>query len=277
MSIRIIFLDLDGTLLNSEKKITPSTWAALQRAANAGIEIVPCSGKRRAEIQDIIGEASFVHYVIASNGADIVDTKAGRFLHRFNFPAETARHVFALARTNGAWCGCVQDERLWLERGVLKMYPERASMLKKGLVEAADDLDAALAVTGFPVTKISLSRLHTPSQKPLLDIFTEAFPEFSVTSSVMHPGHQEEHVEIGSAAASKENGIRLLCAYLGIDLSESMALGDSLNDAGMLRVAGIGICMGNGTPEAKAAAAFLTDTNDRDGIAKALNHFLPFI
>ena len=71
----------------------------------------------------------------------------------------------------------------------------------------------------------------------------------------------------------KGNALLKLCAYLNIDPSQTMAFGDGLNDVTMLKTAGIGVAMGNAAPQVKEAADFITDTNDNDGVAKAIEQF----
>ena len=86
--IKLIALDLDGTLLNSEKKLSARNYAALERAAALGIQIVPCTGRLLCALPEAVRGLPFLHYAICVNGAQVVDAETGRTRCRADIPHE---------------------------------------------------------------------------------------------------------------------------------------------------------------------------------------------
>ena len=93
--IGIIALDLDGTLLNSNKELSAGNLAALQRAANAGIEIVPTTGRFYGGMPSVIRELPFVRYVITVNGAEVADLKTGEVIYKAEIPWQQAVDIMS--------------------------------------------------------------------------------------------------------------------------------------------------------------------------------------
>lgn len=271
--IKLIALDLDGTLLTTDKKLTEENWTALQAAADAGIEIVPATGRYYDVIPEPIRTLPFIHYAITINGAQIYDIRDRRVLARAELPWETAVNIMEYFDGIPVIYDCYQDNRGWITAALQEKAPRFAKsepvleMIQK-FRTPVPELKAHLRERGRPVQKVMAffddNALRLQAKKDL----AEAFPETSITSSV------ENNLEINAGAANKGTALKTLAEALGIPMEQTMAFGDDLNDASMLRAAGIGVAMGNASPEAIRAADLQTTTCDDSGVAAAIRRIL---
>ena len=270
--IRLIVLDLDGTLLNSDKELTPRNAAALTRAADAGIEIVPATGRFFNGMPEAVRKLPFLHYAITINGAMVYDIKNDNALVRAEIPLDLAESILRYVDRYPVAYDCYQnnwgyisaDFREHIEEYTPDVhYQEMARNLRKQVPE----LKEYLREQGKDVQKIILYVPNSELHQYLMTDLQKQFPETSVTSSI------SSNIEINIAAANKGNALSRLSEKLGFRTLQTAAFGDGFNDVTMLQTAGIGIAMANAVPEAKAAAKYITDSCDEDGVAKALEKF----
>ena len=109
-------LDLDGTLLNSDKQISQENYAALERAANAGVYVVPCTGRFYNGMPQIVRDLPFVRYAITINGAEIYDAREKKVLHSAQIPANLADQLFAYMDTLPVIYDCFQNGWGWMDQ-----------------------------------------------------------------------------------------------------------------------------------------------------------------
>lgn len=270
--IKLIVLDLDGTLLTSDKKISPVNFAALEQAAAKGIHIVPCTGRYYAGMPEDVRNLPFLRYAITINGADIYDAKECKSLHQALISPEKADEVFSVLDTLPVIYDCYQDGHGWIEQ---KFY-DIADQYAMGEVRAEDIRKMRTPLDGFkqtirergkPVQKIQMFFRDLDLRAEMLSKLQQRFPELVVTTSLTN------NIEMNSHTAHKGTALLELCRQLGIDPGATMAFGDGLNDVTMLRTAAVGVAMGNAAPQVKDVADYITDTNDNDGVAKAVRHF----
>ncbi len=267
--IRIIALDLDGTLLNSDKQLTPRNAEALQRAADRGIEIVPTTGRFFSGMPACIRDLPYLHYAITINGAQVYDIARDTAVARTELSLPLALEIMTFLDTQAVIYDCYQEN--WgymtasMQERVLEFvadphYREMVLRLRKPVPE----LKAYLRERGLGIQKIQLFTRDPELRLQLLRTLPERFPDAAITSSV--PGN----VEINASEAHKGAALRRLADYLGVSMTETVSFGDGLNDVTMLSEAGIGIAMENACPEAAAAADRMTGSCDEDGVAAAL-------
>ena len=271
--MKLIAFDLDGTLLTTDKELSPANEAALRRAAEAGVELVPATGRFFEAIPEAVRALPSVHYAITMNGAQVWDVRAGRALLRAEIPWRRAVEAMAYLDTLPVIYDCYMDNWGWMTQAHYDVAGDYAAnrhvaeMIRR-IRTPVPDLRAHVAQLGHDVQKIQLFfRDPEPRARAMEDLPTR-FPDLSVTSSV------PRNIELNSLDAQKGLGLRRLAAHLGIDLADTVAFGDGLNDASMLRLAGVGVAMANADPAARAAADLLTASNDEDGVARALNRLL---
>ena len=274
--MKLIALDLDGTLLTTEKTLTPENEAALRRAAEAGAEIVPATGRFFGAIPDNVRTLPFLRYAITVNGAQILDVRSGYVLHRAEIACLRAVEVLEYLDTLPVIYDCYMDDWGWMTRSHYEQAadyaPHRHSLnLLRRLRTPVPELKAYLTAVGHDVQKIQMFFRDPELRLREMERMRLRFPDLAVTSSI--PGN----VELNHCDAQKGAALRWLAAYLNLAPTQTAAFGDDLNDLSMLRAAGIGVAMGNACPEAKAAADYVTESCDENGVAKALDRLEQYV
>lgn len=265
---RLVFLDLDGTLLNHDQQLPRSTRNALEQAIAVGHRLVMCTGRSKLEIYPFLWELGFAG-LVGSNGAYGQAGDVTLFDERM--PREDVSEI-------SSWLESVGAESLWQTAEAL--YPTQGFLSRfqsddAGDRTAAGDWGAYLEQVGphlregLPKTAAKVTMfLPFSSGASLLDAHEQFGERFAIIDgSVPHP--LGEMGELTARGMNKSVGLARFAARLGVTISETIAIGDSANDIEMLRAAGIGVAMGNGTPEAKAAADWTTTSIDDDGVTAA--------
>lgn len=272
--IKLIALDLDGTLLDSEKRLSPRNRAALERAAARGIHVVPTTGRFFGMMPEAVRDLPFVRYAITVNGAQVYDRATGAALARAEIPVATA--IGAMEVLDGFDCiyDCYQDNWGWMTEAMQRKaadYAPDAHYLKmiREFRRPVPELKAHLAAKGADVQKVMLFARDAADLPAIRAALAARFPELALTQSTPN------NVEINHALAHKGEALRRLAEALGFGLPECMAFGDGMNDLTMVRDAGLGVAMANAAPAVLAAAKRVTLSNDEDGVAAAIDRFLP--
>lgn len=272
MSIKLIFLDLDGTLLSSEKEISPRTREVLDRAVNAGIHIVPSTGRFYDGVPQVVQDLPFIRYAVTVNGAQIYDIREKKVLHQADISPETADKVFSRldqlpviydSFING-WG--YMDEALYNQIDQFIQDPHVNKMVKD-LRKPIPSLREYVRRNMTPVQKIQMFFNDMAERQAAWNSLVREFPQMAITSSIVN------NLEINDLHANKGEALRFLAKHLGIDIQETMSFGDGSNDRSMIEAAGVGVAMGNATPALKSVANYVTDTNDQDGVAKVIEKF----
>ena len=271
--IRLIALDLDGTLLTTDKQLTYENREALEQAAHAGIEIVPATGRFLEGMPDVIRRLSFVHYAITINGAQVVELQTGSAIYRSELPLELALSVMEYLDTLPVIYDCYMDNWGWMTQRLYDQAedyacsPQSLKMIRT-LRTPVPELKDFLLGKQRNIQKIQMFFRDPELRFQVMAELRERFPQTAVTTSISN------NLEINSQHAQKGDALRCLAKYLKLEMSQTMAFGDDLNDVSMLRAAGIGIAMANGSAEAHAAADYVTSTCDHNGVAAAIKRFL---
>ena len=270
--IRIIALDLDGTLLDSDKNLSEANRAALAAAAAKGILVVPTTGRFFGMMPPAVRDLPFVRYAITVNGAQVYDRETDTALVREELPLEQALEIMRYLDGFDVIYDCYQDNWGRMTRAMQEKAEEYAQCphyvkMIREFRKPYPDLKDYLAEQGRDVQKIMLfARDPAVRDRILADIQTH-FDNLAVSTSTFN------NLEINVATAHKGRAIERFAAHFGWTLANCMAFGDGLNDLSMVRMAGIGVAMANAAPEVLAAADYVTLTNDEDGVAEALRHF----
>lgn len=272
-SIRMIAMDLDGTLLTDDKRLTDRNLAALERAAAAGIAVVPATGRIYAGLPEIIRGCPFIRYMILANGATVYDGETETVLYRAEISKEMALEVMSRLDGYPVIYDCYQDGKGWMTAEMwnrAELYAPSPFYLQhiRTLRKPVPDLKEHIRTTGKSVQKIQAFCRTTETQAQVLEGIRRSFPELAVTSSVAR------NVEINDGRAKKGAGLAALAEHLGIALSETIAFGDGTNDLSMIKTAGTGVAMGNAVPAVLEAADCITETNNDDGVGRMIERML---
>ena len=270
--IKLIALDLDGTLLNSDKQLTQQNAQALACAAARGIEIVPTTGRFFSGMPEVIRSLPYLHYAITINGAAVYDVRCDADIARAEIPLPLAVEIMRYLDTLPVIYDCYMNNWGWMTRAMQLRADafapdEHYLRMIRNLRTPVDDLKSYLLETGRDVQKIQLFLTDPALRLTLLRQLGGQFEGLCVSSSVPN------NIEINSTDANKGEALRKLAAHLGLDISQTMAFGDGLNDLSMLRAAGVGVAMENACPEAKQAADYVTGSCDESGVAAAIRRF----
>lgn len=271
MQPRLIALDLDGTLLNSKKELTPVNDAALRRAHENGAEIVLATGRFFTALPESLRTLPYVRYLITVNGAKIYDRAADHTLYQAEIPWRQAVEILAFFDTLPVIYDCYQNDAAWMTasmRDAADRYAHDAfylSMMR--LRHPVPELKAFLAEKRQDVQKtMCLFRPENMGLRAeLLRTMQGQFPGTVVTSSIPN------NIELNHERATKGAALTALAGLLGVDRADTLAFGDDLNDVSMLRAAGVGVAMGNALSEVQKAADAVTADCDHDGVASYLN------
>lgn len=267
--MKLLFLDLDDTLLCSDKSISDNNLDAIRKLNDAGGGIVLATGRplysvmKLAEKYGILGEK---YYIAAFNGGQIIDTKSMEELYHAGLDRQIARLIFNEA---GSWSVTVQtytDEYVLVEEETefIKWYCDRIKMPYRVVPDAIGELDSDpfKCVAG-----------HMNDQELLREFQSHILPK--LPESVNNIFSNPHILEFGPLNASKGIAVSVLCDRLGVDIKDTVAVGDEENDVSMLKTAGLGVAMVNGTKSAKRCADTVTENdNDHDAVAEVIYKYM---
>ena len=276
--IKIIALDLDGTLLDSQKRLSDGNRAALEEAAAKGVLIVPTTGRFFGMMPQSIRDLPFVRYAITINGAQVYDRETGTAIVREEIPLDMALDIMRLLDGYDVIYDCYRSNWGWMTESLQNKAEDYATdahyvKMVREFRNPVPELKAYLESTApeGDVQKVMLFARNTPGSEAVTKAITEAvrerFPQIKATSSTWN------NLELNIETAHKGNSLRRFAEHLGYALDNCMALGDGTNDLSMIEAAGLGVAMSNAHPLVIAAADHVTASNDEDGVAKAIRDF----
>ena len=272
--IKLIASDLDGTLLDEEKKLTKDNYEALQSAHTAGIEIVPATGRLYNKLPEAVNALDYITYVISVNGADVRNIRTGECIYSKELPLGTTLDLMHYYDTLSLPYYVYMKNAAYIApdalRAACEIMADRSYLeLLQKVCMPIDNIREYLVQRGDNVQKVIVMLRDQSLRRNLLDTLAGRFDGIAVSSSFRH------NVEVNSAGADKGIALRKLAEHLGIRPEDTMAFGDGLNDREMLQAAGIGIAMANAEKEILRNADYVTDSNAESGVASAIRHFLP--
>ena len=272
MDIKVLAIDLDGTLLNKKNEVTPASIEAIRLARQKGIEVVPSTGRLLCESRFAIDAIGGCNYSLHCNGSTAWDHRASKPVFVSAFPKERAQEAirrldrhnilyqvyvdnasccpkrfygdFTSKIFNQTYVDMFRDTQLWMDDPAEEIFQRGLQVMKYYVPNRDHDLLAAikeemLSLEGFEST-------------------------FSSHYSV----------EIFQAGMDKYNGLTKLLDHLGVGFENLMMIGDSENDLRAIEAAAIGVAMGNGQDFVKEAADYVAPDHNHDGVAHAIRKFL---
>lgn len=241
-NIKLIALDMDGTLLTSTDEVSEANKEAIKKARALGVNVMISTGRWLESCFPFVEMLDLDTPVITVNGGEIWSASK-ELIERHVHDAQIMEMMFNLGKETGVDMWIVSTERVYNGGD----YPEDFSAhewLKIGF--RTEDLSK------LEIIKQELAK----------------YDGLELTNSL------PTNIEVNPLGVNKANGLLRVCKELGITMEEVMAVGDSLNDIKMIEQAGIGVAMGNGQEKVKSVADYTTTTNNDDGVAKAIEHFI---
>lgn len=263
---RAIALDLDGTLTNHDKVVTPRTRQALLLAESKGAIIILASGRPTygiVPVAECLELEKRGGYILSYNGGNIVNAKTGEKLFSQFLPDAVIPILYKYAREHGyALLGYAGNEIITEMPD--DQYVKEESRINKmnirkvdNLLDALEPHPTKLLMTGDPIDMIKAEEELVEILGEKMDIFRSA-PFF---------------LELVPKGIDKAQSLLRLLSKINLTPADLMAFGDGYNDLSMLKLAGVGVAMANAAPEVRVDADYVTLSNEEDGVAEALLHF----
>lgn len=263
-NVKLIMLDMDGTLFTNDKRITEKTRNCLIAMKEKGIAIAIATGRAIFNIERILREyqlEDIVEYVVGLNGVEITNRRNNTVVYHDQMSCEMTKDVYAKIQHTD------MNVITYTSESVYARYDEpRVHKLCK-------NLQLSLQVYDYSKDKNTWNKVLIMRNYP----FTQEECKYllSMKNDFYHGFLTDvDCYEIVNSNVSKASGIRVLCDQLGITMNEVMAFGDSGNDVDMLKAVGYGVVMANGSLEAKNAAKYETLSNEEDGVAYFLEKYV---
>ena len=276
--IKLIGLDLDGTVFDNKKRISERTKNAIQEAIKQGVVVVPATGRPLLGVPKEFAEIEGVKYALTANGAAIYNMETGECIYKDTISTELVCEVISKLEKYDIMIDVFIDGIGYVESDVLARKDDyvKSEEIRKYIMDTRRTVSNLVEyikegqylvekiTVNFRVDGVTKSLLH---KKEVMEIMKN-YPQLVCVSGV------PTNLEITMATADKGNGMIKLAEFLGITREEIMACGDSGNDMAMIVEAGFGVAMENGTDEIKEVANYITVSNEEDGVAKAIEKFV---
>lgn len=263
MSIKLIAMDLDDTLLNEVQQISPRTREAVRLAMNRGVAVTIATGRMFCSTLPFARELRLKLPLITYNGAMVREIETGQTLFHRPIPVNTAQAVGDLFRKQGWYLQKYVDDALY----VPEMGPDALYYANYAGVKAIPLGDKFYEMIEAPTKMLSMG------DRPLLDEISAKLTEFWGDRLYM-ASSKTRYLELVDSGVNKGEALGHLAAGLGIRQADVLAIGDSMNDVDMIEYAGVGVAMGNANEKVRAAADFVTLSNAEDGVATAIEKFV---
>lgn len=268
MAIKLIAIDMDGTLLNPQHEITPGVKTALNRAREKGVSIVLATGRPFVGIERYLMELDLQtsgQFCISNNGALVHRAEDGEVVADVTLGYDDYLYVEKLARELGVNFQAFDKSYLYTPNKDISEFTIHESSLTGIPVRyrAVEEMDPT---TRFP----KLMMIDKPA---LLDAAIAKLPQHAhQTYTILKSAPY--YLEILDRRVNKGYGVKMLAEKLGLKAEEVMAIGDQENDLAMIEYAGTGVAMGNAIESVKQIAQFVTKTNREDGVAHAIEKWV---
>ena len=269
---KLICIDMDGTLLNDEKIISEVNKEALKKVSKMGILIVICTGRLFTSARvysDLIGIDA---PLICSNGAYIREKSSGEIIYKNILPIDSCRKAlkaidkYKLTGVFNTADTVITDKLGYSALAYYKMN-ETLSEDKKIRVEIIKDWEETLIKYQESMLKCII--YDSDSEK-----LSRAKQEMKQISEIEVVSSSFDNFEVMASGVSKGNAVKVLSDYYNIKREDIICIGDNENDISMIKFSGLGIAMGNAPDNIKREAKFITDTNNNNGVAIAINAFI---
>lgn len=258
---KIVFFDLDGTLLTHKKEVLEENKKAIQRALENGIEVCICTGRQKTAAEYYRQMAGTGRYIICENGAEIYDAVSKEELFTCSLDKDFCKRLYEHALSKKLFARIDTKYARYITDMKLKVIDE---------IPMEEDYEKFFEEND--VLQLSIGSTNGKDIDEVIEMLDNSVKvENRFISGYLPVKH--EIINIINTSVSKGNGILGLCKYLKINPEEAMAFGDDLNDISMMKSV-YGVAMGNAFDEVKVLAKEVTKTNEESGIAEILNRIV---
>ena len=294
--IRLVALDLDGTLLSHHSEVTPRTRQAIADAVRRGVIVLPATGRPLSNLPPVVAQLDGIRYALTSNGAAVWDLGAdpmsavySRYANAAEhhtteptplvahvMPVELAREAFALYMEYPGAMSVFCDGRTYRDPVAMERFARRNA--RKGSTEARQPNDGRFTVVRDLGEWMSRHAHEVEKFCMFFDTPEEAqaaLPRFRALPGAEVVQGSADNIEVTAKGVDKGSALLALADHLGIPHEATLAVGDSENDRAMLQAAGVAAVMANGMSEIKALADLVTTADcDHDGVAEVFERLM---
>jgi Cof subfamily protein (haloacid dehalogenase superfamily) len=262
---KLVALDVDGTLLDSNHELSIENETALKELIGQGVHVILATGKQYVTVAQLINRLGMTGPQITSEGAIITDPTTGEVLQRMGVPVELASQVIDIGRELNTTIVISSGDKTFAR----EMNEDIEYLLTYGdsMPEFVPDLRDALEPLPTHLMMITY-------QKDDLFLAAEARFRRDLDQSLRIHRSVPYYLNFVYPEVSKGRALRDVCALLHLDLKETLVIGDSPNDVPMFQVAGCAVAMGNSAESVKQHAHYVTASNDQSGVAQAIHHLI---
>jgi len=272
MSIKLIGLDLDGTTLNSKEKITKETKYALEQAIKNGVHVVFATGRSYDSLPEDVFKVKGIEYIITSNGAQVTSMIDNKVIYKNCIKNGAIKKVIDIVTRHRVHTEAFIHGKAYIEKSEYDDIKANGSTYRSAdyvirTRKPVENIIKHMYENQDSIENINL--LFEDSEKRrFIRKLLESLDGITLTTSFAN------NLEIGGATTSKADALSYLLDINNLTKGELMAFGDNPNDIAMIEFASIGVAMGNADILVKQAADYITDDNNNNGVAKAIEKFV---
>lgn len=274
MDIKAILLDFDGTSLQRDQTfISFRNMAALRKAMDQGIEIIPCTGRSEDMFPPQITAEKRIHYQVSSGGARVTDRDTKEVIYQSLFtPEETAR-LCRIFENQSIYSEIAANGLIYMEKEVCRhledfaVPPHHVWFLELGRQIPVDTPSEYFLKHGIGAEKFNIYGVPSEKQQSIL-------AKLEATGIVQITEGAGRDIQVFPQRLRREESLAALFQVMGIDFGQVMSIGDATMDEPVIRAAAIGVAVGNAPDWVKKNADYVVAANDQDGVAEAIETYL---
>lgn len=268
---KLIAFDMDGTLLNSQKKITDKTCEAIQKAIDAGIIVILNTGRCVAELEEYMDVLKNIQYINSTSGALVYDRKSDKDIYSSALDVDTVKAILDIVSSKDVMIDFLTRESIVQRDKIEKMEQYRMEVYRDMFERVTvkwEDICGQYLEKPFPVAKLNI--YHTSEEAR--NYTRQRIKELQLGVEMVNA--ETTSLEISAKGIDKGIGLEKLCQYLNISLSQTIVVGDADNDIGAMKKAGLAVAMGNANERIKELADVMVADNDHDGCREVIEKYI---
>ena len=286
---RLVAIDLDGTMLNRYGIVTEKTKQVIEQVQKNQIEVIIASGRPIDSIKTIAKEIKSENYFISGNGAILYDIKKDEILYENTLKKSKVLDIIKICEENSIFYNIYTEKEIiskTLNYNVLYYYKENLNKDEenKTHINIVEDIYDYILNRDEKIIKITICdnnqtifnsiirRLNEIGEIEVLDV--SHMSRKTIKQGTEDIAIEYFYTEISAKNVNKWNALEFLAEKMNVKKEEIITIGDNINDKKMIECAGLGIAMQNGAPDVQKIADYVTESNDNDGVAKALETVL---
>lgn len=264
--IKAVFIDIDDTLLTSNREITKQTKEAIEKCIKKGIKIILTSGRSRKEAIDYQKEFKTSPYIISSNGASCYDQEKNHEIYNEIIEKEIVKKLLKYCQENEYRIRLNYKDKLVLNKAT---YPDEKD-------QEASDIELNNIAESEQIVQVNIANADLEKMQNFKKYLEKNFENIKIENESKRLKNPElkpskiYYCDITSKKVSKGNAVKSICEYLKITTEEIITIGDGENDISMFEITPNSVAMANAVPLAKEKAKYQTLSNDENGVAIVL-------